>query len=89
MQLTHRCNLSSLSSDISNKIKTAKVLLLLKSNKSIDVHNVNNFHQVSILLQSSNVLEMNRHRQYIENKNLLFDSQYCLSTNRSTRPHNE
>ena len=82
--LTHICNKSLLSGVFPNKMKTAKVLPLFKSN---DEHNVSNYRPVSILPQFSKVLEKlyeKRLRAFIDKNNLLFSGQYGFRTNRST-----
>ena len=82
--LTHIFNLSFSSGVFPEKMKIAKILPLFKSgNKSL----YTNYRPVSLLPQFSKILERlyyNRLKHFIENNNIISDSQYGFRNNRST-----
>ena len=82
--LTHICNTSFKTGIFPEKMKTAKVIPIYKAG---DKQIFTNYRPVSLLSQFSKILEkvfVSRLDNFIENNNLLMESQYGFRSGRST-----
>ena len=82
--LTHICNLSFQTGSFPNQMKIAKVIPLHKNGNK---HHFTNYRPVSLLPQFSKILEKlfnSRLDSFLDNFNILSESQYGFRTNRST-----